>query len=130
MPEAKDIKVGEWIIFNREPYKLKRKEIVTAGTHMHSMLKFIMTGLFSTGEKSTGYSHHDRLYIPDLEFKTGQVIALFEKKCQIMDVRSYEVIDAEILEGQVKEGDNVSFVTYNGKNIIVGEARERQQQQF
>ncbi|MBI3034452.1 hypothetical protein HYY72_04800 [Candidatus Woesearchaeota archaeon] len=124
MVEAKDVRVGEWVLFNREPYKVKRRETVTAGTHMHSKIKFIMAGLFSPGEKSAVYSHHDRLELAELEFKSGQVISLVGNKCQIMDSRSYEIVDAEISpESEIREGMNVLFVYYNGKNIITGESR-------
>ena len=67
MAEAKDVKVGDWVIFNREPFKVKRREIVTAGTHMHSKLKIIMQGLFSSGEKSAVYGHHDKMDMAELE---------------------------------------------------------------
>ncbi|MBI2133357.1 hypothetical protein HYU11_01605 [Candidatus Woesearchaeota archaeon] len=124
MPEAKDVKIGEWIIFNREPYKLKRKEIVTAGTHMHSKLKFIMQGLFSTGEKSAVYGHHDKVDIAELEMKSGPVISIAGNKCQIMDSRSYEVVDVEMgPDLAVEEGKVVMFVLYNGRHLIIGEAR-------
>lgn len=124
MPEAKDVKVGEWIIFNREPYKLKRKEIVTAGTHMHSKLKFIMQGLFSPGEKSAVYGHHDKVDIAELEMKSGQVISVVGSKCQIMDSRTYEVVDVEFSpDVTVEEGKTIMFVLYNGRNMIIGEAK-------
>ena len=124
MVEAKDVKAGEWILFNREPYKVKRRETVTAGTHMHSKIKLIMAGLFSPGEKSAVYAHHDKLDPAELEFKSGQVISVVGNKCQIMDSRTYEVADAELSPGsEVKEGMTVAFVLYSGRNIITGEAR-------
>ncbi len=124
MAEAKDVRIGEYIIFNREPYKVKRKEIVTAGTHMHSKLKFIMQGLFSTGEKTSVFGHHDKVDIAELEMRSGQVISVSGGKCQIMDSRSYEVVDVDVNpEISVQEGSNMMFVLYNGKNILIGEAK-------
>ena len=124
--EAKDVKQGDWIIFNREPYKVKRKETVTAGTHMHSKTKLIMQGLFSTGEKSAVYAHHDKLDEADLELSSGQIISVSGKKCQIMDSKSYEVVDADLNDDtEAREGMTVVIAAYNGKHIIVGEARDR-----
>ncbi len=124
MPEAKDVRIGEWIVFNREPYKLKRRETVTAGTHMHSKLKFIMQGLFSTGEKSAVFAHHDKVDIAELEMKSGQVISVVGNKCQIMDSRTYEVVDVELNpDFSVEEGKTIMFVLYNGRNMIIGESR-------
>ncbi len=121
MVEAKDVKVGDWVVFNREPFKVKRRETVTAGTHMHSKIKLVMQGLFSQGEKSAVYAHHDKLDQPELEFKSGQVISVTSNKCQIMDSRTYEVIDAELSpDSGIQEGSSVTLVNYNGRNIITG----------
>ncbi len=119
MPVAKDVEIGAWIIFNREPYKVKRKETVTAGTHMHSKLKFILQGLFG-GEKSAIYAHNDKVDFAELEMKTGQVISVSGSTCQVMDGRTYEVEDAEIPEGiEVQPEKSAQYVTYNGKTTIV-----------
>ena len=124
MAEAKDIKTGDWVMFNRQPFKVKRKEIVTAGTHMHSKSKLIMVSLFGGGEKAQVYGHHDKLDTVDIQHKLGQVISVSGNKCQIMDTKSYEVFDALTTEeNPVSEGQSVLFVSYDGKNIIVGEAR-------
>lgn len=124
MVEAKDLKIGDWVLFNREPFKVKRRETVTAGTHMHSKIKLVMQGMFSPGEKSAVYAHHDKLDQPELEFKSGQVISVSNNKCQIMDSRTYEVIDAELSpDYEVQEGASVALVNYSGRNIIIGKAR-------
>ena len=124
MVEAKDVKVGDWIVFNREPFKVKRKENVTAGTHMHSKTKIIMQGLFSPGEKNAVYAHHDKLDEADLELKSAQVISVGQGKCQVMDLRTYETFDAELSSDvEVSEGMNVLVALYNGKNIVLREAK-------
>ena len=125
MVEAKDVRAGEWIIFNREPYKVKRKETVTAGTHMHSKTKLIMQGLFSQGEKSAVYAHHDKLDVAEVEMKSGQIISISGSVCQIMDNKTYETVEAELpKDSELKEGVMVVFALYNGKNLIIEEARK------
>ncbi len=120
MAVAKDVEIGTWIMFNREPYKLKRKETITAGTHMHSKLKFILQGLFSQGEKSAIYAHNDKVDIAELEMITGQVISVSGNTCQVMDGRTYEVEEVYIPEGtEVAPEKNVQYVSYNGKKTVI-----------
>ena len=123
MVEAKDIRTGDWIVFNREPYKVVRKEIVTAGTHMHSKSKLIMRGMFSPGEKSQVYGHHDKLDIAELEFKSGQVISV-GAKVQLMDTRTYETFEVDPNpEVEVTEGMVLNIAHFNGKLYILRESR-------
>ncbi len=120
MPVAKDIEIGNWIIFNREPYKVKRKDVITAGTHSHSKLKFTLQGLFSQGEKTNVYAHNDSVDLAEIEMKTGQVISVAGNKCQVMDGRTYEVDEAEIPEGiEVAPERTVQYVNYGGKTTVV-----------
>lgn len=120
MAVAKDVEIGGWIIFNREPYKVKRKDVITAGTHSHSKLKFTLQGLFSQGEKTNVYAHNDKVDLAEIEMKTGQVISVSGKRCQVMDSRTYEIEEAELPEGiEVAPERSVQYVTYNGKTTVV-----------
>jgi len=123
MSDAGDIQPGAFIMFNREPCRVKRREIVTAGTHMHSKLKFYVQGLFSMQEKVVTFAHKDNVEEAEVEFNAGQLIMITGKTCQIMDTRTYETKDAEVSEdiaSTLKENDVVSYVTYQGRSIILG----------
>lgn len=120
MAVAKDVEIGAWIVFNREPYKVKRKDVITAGTHSHSKLKFTLQGLFGQGEKTNVYAHNDQLDMADLEIKTGQIISVTGNKCQIMEGRTYEIEEAEIPEGiEAAPERSAQYVTYKGKTTVV-----------
>ncbi len=119
MAVAKDVEIGAWIMFNREPYKVKRKDVITAGTHSHSKLKFTLQGLFAPGEKQNVYAHNDSVELAELEMKSGQIISVTGDKCQIMDSRTYEIDDVYIPQGtEVKEGGIAQYVSFRGKCTV------------
>lgn len=121
MVEAKEVRIGEWIIYNHEPHQVKRKESVTYGTHSHSKTKLFLQALSGGGIRESVFAHHDRLEDVDIVRKTGSVIAKLSDKVQIMDPVSYETFDAEIskeLLNEVKEGDDVIFINYNGVRVL------------
>ena len=73
-----------------------------------------------TGEKNVVYSHNDKVDLAELEMKTGQVISVSGKKCQVMDVRTYEVEEVEIPEGiEVAPERSVQYVNYGGKTTAI-----------
>jgi translation initiation factor 5A len=117
MPDAQDIKRGEWIILNNELYNVTRKELVAYGTHSHSKTKLFVIPLVGKGEKSVTFAHRDRIETADITKKTAQVISKLPDKIQIMDIKTYETFDADVdneLLNNVNEGDEVIFIEHNG----------------
>jgi len=121
MVVAKEATIGSWIIYQREPFQIKRKENVAYGTHSHSKSKLFLQGLSGGGLREAVFAHQDKLEEVDIVRKTAQVIAKFADKVQIMDPVSYETFDAEIapeILEQVNEGDDVIFINYNGIRVL------------
>ncbi|HII29694.1 hypothetical protein COT48_03035 [Candidatus Woesearchaeota archaeon CG08_land_8_20_14_0_20_47_9] len=122
MPEATAVKQGDWIMFNNQPHQVKRRESISCGTHSHTKLKFYLRPLDGGGEKNVTFAHHNNVEVLDVIRKSGQVIAKLPGRVQVMDSVSYESVDAEAspeLMEQIKEGDEVTFVTYGGANKII-----------
>ncbi len=117
MTAAKDLKKGSYVLLNNEVYQVARKETVAYGTHSHSKTKLFARPLFSKGEKSFNLSHHENVEELDIKKKTGQVIST--SPVQIMDMHSYETLDAEAGDIKFSEGDEVIFIDYRGKTKIV-----------
>ncbi|MBI2139536.1 hypothetical protein HYU14_01320 [Candidatus Woesearchaeota archaeon] len=122
MPTAKSIPTGAFIRFNNEIYKVARKEIVAYGTHCHSKTKLFLQGLFTKGEKSFNLSHEEHVEQVDISKKAGQVIAKIPPRIQVMDMVSFETLDADIapeLLAALNESDEVTFITVEGKTTVL-----------
>ena len=87
------------------------------GTHSHSKLKIFYQPLNGGGEKTITLQHADKVEIVEIIRKLGQVISKGNNKVQIMDMVSYETLDAtapsEISNG-LNEGDQVTFIDLKG----------------
>ena len=122
MPEAKELRAGNYIRLNNEVLRVVRKEVVAYGTHSHSKTKLFVQGLFSKGEKSINLNHHDPVEMLDIIRKQGSVIAKLPDKVQVMDSVSYETLDAEcdaeLLE-ELNEGDSITFIDFEGKAKVI-----------
>lgn len=125
MPTATELKTGNYFIYNGEPVRVLRKEVVAFGTHSHSKLKIFFQGLNDRAERSANFQHTDKVDIVEITRKLGQVISKSSNKVQVMDMVSYETMDASTssdLFSQINEGDNVTFIDLNG-NIQIIEKR-------
>mgnify|MGYP001571434313 FL=1 len=61
--------------------------------------------------------HTDKVEIVDIVRKLGQIISKINSKVQVMDMVSYETLDANApaeLFNDLNEGDNVTFVDVKG----------------
>ncbi len=120
---AKDIKKGSYIKVNDTIWRILRKEVVVCGTHSHSKSKLICKPALGGGERSFNYAHQDRLTKIEVMRKEGQLISSGGGNFQVMDSRSYEMLDAEALNEDVAagiaEGDVIIFMQLEGRNIIL-----------
>lgn len=122
MAIASDLDKGNYFIYNGEPVRVVRKEVVSVGTHSHTKLKFYVQGLREKGERTVILQHSDRVDKMDIMRKQGQIISKSNSKVQIMDSISYETLDSNVppeLAEELNEGDYVTFVDLNGKVEIL-----------
>ena len=122
MSVAKDLVGGSWFMHEKEPWQVKRVETVVCGTHSHSKTKLHVKNLFGGGEKVLVFGHQDPVELVDIFKKGASVISKLKEKVQIMDGQSYETFDAELskeLFEELNEGDNVTFVDFNGRIIVL-----------
>ena len=125
MSIASELENGNYFIYNGEPVRVLRKEVIVVGTHSHSKLKFYIQGLNEKSERSVNFHHTDKVEIVDIIRKLGQIISKANNKIQVMDMVSYETFDANApsdLLQELNEGDNVTFIDLKD-NIQILEKR-------
>ena len=122
MSTAQELERGTYFIYNNEPVRVLRKEVIVVGTHSHSKLKIFFQGLNERGERNSNFHHTDKVEIVDVTRKLGQVISKANSKIQLMDMVTYETLDcsapAEIFNG-LNEGDQVTFIQFRGSTQIL-----------
>ncbi|MBI2652054.1 hypothetical protein HYX00_01195 [Candidatus Woesearchaeota archaeon] len=122
MPTASELERGNYFIYNNEPVRVIRKEVIVVGTHSHSKLKFYIQGLREKGERAVIFQHSDRVDKVEIMRKNGQVISKIGNKVQLMDAVSYETLDSNLpaeLINDINIGDTVTFVELNGRVEIL-----------
>lgn len=125
MATASELNRGDYFKHGNEILRVIRKELVAYGTHSHSKLKLFVQPLDKKGEKAINLHHTDKVEILNIVRKSAQVISKLPNKLQIMDLVSYETLDAEApadLMEEINEGDEVTFIDLDG-NIKILEKR-------
>jgi len=76
---ATEAKVGTNIIVDGEPCTIKKIDISKTGKHGHAKCRIEATGIISEVKKVFVIPGHDRLEIPIVNKRKGQVLSIGEK---------------------------------------------------
>ncbi len=116
---ATEAKVGTNILLEGEPYTIKKIDISKTGKHGHAKCRIEAVGIISKQKKVFVIPGHDRLEIPLVNKKKGQVLSISDK-VSIMDLESFETLDIpcdEEIKTELSENSNVEYWDIEGKLI-------------
>ena len=117
---ATEVKVGTNILVDGGPCNVKKIDISRTGKHGHSKCRIEAVGLVSGNKKVFVVPGHDRLEIPMVDKRKGQVLSIGDK-ASVMDLENFETIEMDVpaeFKGQLKENDNVEYWDVEGTKII------------
>ena len=120
--EAKEIKVGKYILIDGVPCRVVSVEASAPGKHGHAKLAITAIGLFEKTKKIISVPSDATVEVPIITRKTAQVISVNGDSAQIMDMQTYEISDIPIpdeFKDKVTEGKNVELLCAMGRCAII-----------
>ncbi len=117
---ATEAKVGTNIIVEGMPCTIKKIDISKTGKHGHAKCRIECSGIISESKKVFVIPGHDRLEIPLVEKRKGQVLSVGDK-VSIMDLENFETLEVECpdeIKSELGENDNVEYWDVEGEKII------------
>jgi translation initiation factor 5A len=117
---ATEAKVGTNIIVEGMPCTIKKIDISKTGKHGHAKCRIECSGIISEAKKVFVIPGHDRLEIPLVEKRKGQVLSVGDK-VSIMDLENFETLEVECpeeIKSELATNDNVEYWDVEGEKII------------
>jgi len=117
---ATEAKVGTNIIVDGEPCTIKKIDISKTGKHGHAKCRIEAVGIISENKKVFVIPGHDRLEIPMVDKRKGQVLSMGDR-VSIMDLESFETLDVECpeeIKNELEVNSNVEYWDVEGEKII------------
>ncbi len=119
--EAREIKVGRYIIIDGVPCKVVAVDISKPGKHGAAKMRITGIGIFD-GQKKVLLTPSDAdVEVPIIERKTVQIISVSGNTAQVMDKETYEVYDIDVpdeLLDKAREGAEAEILQALGKRKI------------
>lgn len=120
MINATEARVGTNILIDSEPYTVKKIDISKTGKHGHPKARIEAVGIIKGQKKVFVIPGHDKLEVPLVDKRKGQVLSITEK-VSVMDLESFETIDVSCpdeIKSQLEENSNVEYWNIEGEKII------------
>jgi translation initiation factor 5A len=119
-----EVKTGNYILIDGEPCRVVEITKAKTGKHGSAKAHVVAIGLFSGNKKTLTAPVDQRVEMPIIEKRVGQIIADLGTSYQIMDLETFETFeiekpdDPELLE-KIGPGKDVEYWEVMGKRLIV-----------
>ena len=117
---ATEVRTGTNIILDGQPYTVKKIDISKTGKHGHAKCRIESIGIISGQKKIMVMPGHERLEVPLIDKRKGQVLSV-ESKVSVMDLESYETLEIDApdeIKSELQENSNVEYWDIEGQKII------------
>jgi len=117
---ATEARIGTNILIDNEPYTIKKIDISKTGKHGHAKVRIEASGIINGQKKIFVIPGHDRLEIPMVDKRKGQVLSIGDK-VSVMDLENFETMEidcSEEIRSELQENSNVEYWDVESKKII------------
>ncbi len=108
---ATEMRVGGYLLLDDVAHQMKKMDVSKTGKHGHAKVRYEAINVF-TGKKKVGViPGHDKVEVPHIDKRNGQVLSVHGNIASVMDSENFENLDLEIPEGVegVSEGAEVEY---------------------
>jgi translation initiation factor 5A len=117
---ATEAKVGTNIIVEGVPCTIKKIDISKTGKHGHAKCRIEAVGIITEQKKVFVIPGHDRLEIPMVEKRKGQVLSVGDK-VSLMDLETFETLEVDCpdeIKSELAGNDNVEYWDVEGVKVV------------
>lgn len=119
--EVRSLKEGRYILIDDEPCVIKSMTHSKTGKHGSAKSRIDAIGIFDGTKRSIISPVTEKIYVPIVDRKNGQVISVSGDVAQIMDNADYSTLELKIpeeLKGKIEAGKDISYLISMGKMKI------------
>ncbi|MCE8423064.1 MAG: translation initiation factor IF-5A [Candidatus Methanoperedens sp.] len=119
--EVRSLKEGKYVLIDDEPCIIKSMTHSKTGKHGSAKSRIDAIGIFDGTKRSIIAPVTEKIYVPIVERKNGQVLSVSGEVVQIMDNADYSTLELKIpeeLKGKIEAGKDISYLISMGKMKI------------
>jgi translation initiation factor 5A len=119
--EVRQLRPGRYVIIDDEPCKITSISTSKPGKHGAAKARIEGVGIFTNSKRTLQAPVTEKVFVPMIDKRQAQVVAIMGDHVQLMDMGTYETFDMEIpseFKEQLEAGKEVSYLEAMGKRMI------------
>ncbi|MCQ2972187.1 MAG: translation initiation factor IF-5A [archaeon] len=120
--EIKTLKIGKYIVLDGEASKIISYTTSSPGKHGAAKARLEAVGIFDGQKRTLTKPVDQKVDIPIIDKRLGQVLSIQGEIVQLMDMESYDTLELPMpddLKDQIAEGIEVEYITALGNMKIM-----------
>ncbi len=119
---ATEIRVGTNILVDGVPCVVKSIDVSKTGKHGHAKCRIEAVGIITGTKKVFVVPGHERIEVPSVDKRKGQILSKADGKASIMDLESFETIEVPCPDknvfAELEENGNCEYWNVEGEKLI------------
>jgi len=119
--EVGKLKEGRYVVIDDEPCKILGIATSKPGKHGAAKSRVDAMGLFDGVKRSIVQPVSAKIYVPNVERKSGQVISKSGNVIQLMDTKDFTMFELTVTEdraGSIEPGMEITYIESMGKRKL------------
>jgi translation initiation factor 5A len=118
--EVRDLQEGNYVMMDDSPCKITAYSTAKPGKHGSAKARIEGKGVFDDKKRSLSQPVDQKVWVPMIERKQGQVVSVDGSDAQIMDLETYETFTMRVPEDEsLAPDDEIEYLEYEGQRKIV-----------
>lgn len=118
--QVRDLQEGSYVMMDDAPCKINAYSTAKPGKHGSAKARIEGRGVFDGKKRSLSQPVDQKVWVPIIERKQGQVVSVEGNDAQVMDLDTYETFTMRVPEDEdFSPDDEIEYLEYEGKRKVV-----------
>jgi len=118
--EVRELDEGSYVMMEDTPCKITAYSTAKPGKHGSAKARVEGKGVFDAKKRSFSQPVDQKVWVPIIERKQGQVVSVTGDDAQVMDLETYDTFTMRIPEDEdLNPDDEIEYLEYEAQRKIV-----------
>jgi translation initiation factor 5A len=117
--EVRELDEGSYVLIDDVPCKINAYSTAKPGKHGSAKARIEAEGVFDGQKRSLSQPVDQKIWVPIIERKQGQVIDVRDGEIQVMDLETYDNFVMRAGDEDLAVDDEIEFLEHEGQRKIV-----------
>ena len=119
--EVRDLQEGNYVMMDDSPCKITAYSTAKPGKHGSAKARVEGRGVFDKKKRSFSQPVDQKVWVPIIDRKQGQVVSVQGDDAQIMDLETYETFTMRIPDdASFSPDDEIEYLEFEGQRKVLG----------